>query len=151
MGIKVILPIIPSFDRHENEMMVLEIGDAILNSARMSFVNSSSPHGDARSPLAASTVRSRRNGSDSPLRDTGGLMNSLMTSDVYEHGDGYAIDVGSNLIYADIHNFGGMAGRNRAVNIPQRQFLPDLHNLPSDLEDEIMDIMVNILTAALND
>ena len=38
-------------------------------------------------------------------------------------GDGRSVDVGSNLVYAAIHQFGGQAGRNRSVTLPARPFL----------------------------
>lgn len=141
MTVNVVLPNMPDGDDINYRQMAIDIGDAILNTARLSFINSSTPHGDAWLRLSPATIKQRRGGSDSPLRDTGRLMNSLMMSDVYETSDGIGVDVGSNLVYANIHNFGGMAGRNRSVKIPQRQFMPDLYNMPPDLEGEIEDIM----------
>ncbi len=52
------------------------------------------------------------------LIDTGRLKNSV-TSRAYP---GKAI-VGTNVVYAAIHQFGGMAGRGRKVKIPIRPFL----------------------------
>ena len=34
-----------------------------------------------------------------------------------------SVEIGSNLVYAAIHNFGGQAGRNRSVTIPGRPYL----------------------------
>ena len=141
MTVSVVLPNMPDDSDINYRQMAIDIGDAILNTARLSFVNSSTPNGDAWLRLSPATIKQRRKGSDSPLRDTGMLMNSLMISDAYETSGGVGVDVGSNLIYANIHNFGGMAGRNRSVKIPQRQFMPDLYNMSTDLEDEIEDIM----------
>jgi len=52
------------------------------------------------------------------LIDTGRLKNSI-TARAYS---GRAV-VGTNVIYAAIHQFGGMAGRGRKVRIPARPFL----------------------------
>ena len=54
------------------------------------------------------------------LTDTGGLRGSI-THNVA--GDGRAVDVGSNLVYAAIHQFGGQAGRNKSVTLPARPYL----------------------------
>ena len=54
------------------------------------------------------------------LTDTGGLRDSI-THNVA--GDGRSVDVGSNLVYAAIHQFGGKAGRNKSVTLPARPYL----------------------------
>ena len=54
------------------------------------------------------------------LTDTGGLRGSI-THNVA--GDGRSVDVGSNLVYAAIHQFGGKAGRNKSVTLPARPYL----------------------------
>lgn len=53
-----------------------------------------------------------------PLRDTGRLMNSLG-----RHVSSDKVMVGTNVVYAAIHNFGGQAGRGRKVTIPARPFM----------------------------
>lgn len=54
------------------------------------------------------------------LTDTGGLRDSLTHTVA---GDGRSVDVGSNLVYAAIHQFGGKAGRGRSVTLPARPYL----------------------------
>ena len=54
------------------------------------------------------------------LTDTGGLRDSI-THNVA--GDGRGVEVGSNLVYAAIHQFGGQAGRGRSVTLPARPYL----------------------------
>lgn len=53
-----------------------------------------------------------------PLRDTGRLMNSMG-----RHVSSDKVQVGTNVVYAAIHNFGGQAGRGRKVTIPARPFM----------------------------
>lgn len=48
----------------------------------------------------------------------GHLLNSI-----HWQADSEGVAVGSNLIYAAIHNFGGMAGRGHKVSIPARPYL----------------------------
>ncbi|WGE32584.1 phage virion morphogenesis protein [Actinobacillus genomosp. 2] len=66
----------------------------------------------------------------SPLVDTENLMSSI-TSDY----DNDSALVGTDELYAAIHQFGGMAGRGRKVKIPARPFL----QLTSQDEEDILD------------
>ena len=54
------------------------------------------------------------------LTDKSGLRDSL-THNV--GADGRSVEVGSNLVYAAIHQFGGQAGRDRSVTLPARPYL----------------------------
>ena len=54
------------------------------------------------------------------LTDHGDLRGSI-THNVA--GDGREVRVGSNLVYAAIHQFGGKAGRNKSVTLPARPYL----------------------------
>lgn len=55
------------------------------------------------------------------------------------------VEVGSNLIYAAIHQFGGEAGRNLAVTLPARPFL----GIDAADEREIGDIVTDHLREAM--
>lgn len=57
-----------------------------------------------------------------------------------EYGDDYAI-VGTNKVYAAIHQFGGNAGRKKKVKIPARPYL----NLGDDAVDEIKSEIIDYL------
>ncbi len=129
--------------------ILTEAGAAILASVNLSFRNSESPHGDKWPVLSETTIRQRRKGSSKPLIDTGVLMNSYQVSDVYSTTSGAAIDVGSNMEYAAIHNFGGMAGRNKKVRIPKRQALPEPDDMPRDLAEELAEIGITAIMRAL--
>lgn len=56
--------------------------------------------------------------SGKPLIDQGNLRRSLSPMN-----DRDTASVVTNMEYAAIHNFGGKAGRNRMVTIPQRKFM----------------------------
>ena len=75
-----------------------------------------------------------------PLTDTGRLKDSFST--MYDNDTAL---VGTNIIYAAIHNFGGQAGRNRKVRIPQREFLTltddDKQALMDDVQDYFSDLI----------
>lgn len=145
-AIRVEIPNIP--DNVDLGAIVRQGADTLLNVSRLSFRNSATPNGDAWPSLAESTIKQRRQKSDVPLRDTGILMASLIASEPYSSGGGMAADVGSNLEYAAIHNFGGMAGRNRAVKIPQRRYLVDGDNVPDDVAEELQQIAINEIMGA---
>lgn len=75
-----------------------------------------------------------------PLSDSGRLKDSFSTLS-----DNDTALVGTNIVYAAIHNFGGMAGRNRKVQIPQREFLTltddDKQALMDDVQDYFSDLI----------
>lgn len=139
---------IPNFPRSGDvniPAIMEEIGAATLSASQLTFVNSATMTGERWPALSPVTIARRRNRSDKPLRDTGRLMNSLQ---YFRRGE--EVSVGSNLIYANIHNFGGNAGRNNAVRIPQRRFLPDPQNMPTDLLDEYSEIAKRHVSDAFN-
>ena len=67
-----------------------------------------------------------------PLTDIGTLRNSLS-----EHYDNDTALVGTNMVYAAIHHFGGMAGRGRKVRIPARPFMTLTNEDKQDLLDDV--------------
>jgi len=54
-----------------------------------------------------------------PLTDTGRLRRSIQVAEVTPR----SVVIGTSVIYAAIHQFGGMAGRGRKVLIPARPYL----------------------------
>lgn len=102
--------------------------------------------------LAPLTLLNRRGGEGKPLQDTGALMNSILAGDP----SGDSVDVGTNLIYAALQNFGGTvtpksppalrvpAGPGaflslQSVTIPARPFLDltdeDVEDIAGTIED----------------
>jgi phage virion morphogenesis protein len=80
--------------------------------------------------LAASTLRQRaKEGSTGKILQRRGNLARSIT----RHADAESATVGTNLVYAAIHQLGGQAGRGRKVKIPARPYL----ELTRDDEDTI--------------
>ena len=79
-----------------------------------------------------------RNGK--PLIDTGALRDNI--NQAYDNDTAL---VGTNMVYAAIHNFGGMAGRNRKVRIPARPFLVLTNEDKQDLMDDVQDYFRSLI------
>lgn len=156
-----ISPALASIVRRLNDPTPLmeEIGMAVAEDSRMNFIRQQDPWGRAWQPLSALTQRLRRQGrgagANQILRDTNRLMNSITYSASRD-----SVQVGTNAIYAAIHQLGGTvlpkrgrylwAGRpgeqriplKKAV-IPARPYLPmraDRVDLPAALEQEVLEI-----------
>jgi phage virion morphogenesis protein len=86
-----------------------EIAQALLASTQRRFEDEAGPDGTA-------WAQTKRGGSI--LRDQGHLYQSLTPE-----ADGHSAAVGSNLVYARIHQLGGEAGRGLSVSLPARPFL----------------------------
>ncbi|WP_130472361.1 phage virion morphogenesis protein [Candidatus Magnetaquicoccus inordinatus] len=77
------------------------------------------------------SIRAEREGGKT-LQDSGRLAASINARSSSE-----SAAVGTNLIYAAIHQFGGQAGRNKRVTIPPRPFLA----IQDEEMGEVMDII----------
>ena len=76
-----------------------------------------------------------------PLNDTGALRQSID-----ELSDNDTALVGTNMVYAAIHQFGGWAGRNRKVYIPARPFLQLTNEDKQDLMDDVQDYFASLIS-----
>ena len=76
-----------------------------------------------------------------PLNDTGALRQSID-----ELSDNDTALVGTNMVYAAIHQFGGWAGRNRKVYIPARPFLQLTNEDKQDLMDDVQDYSASLIS-----
>lgn len=92
-----------------------QIGAALETTTQFRFLHGTAPGGNPWTP-------SRRAIAESGLTlvDSGALRDSI----TYAAG-AREVEIGSNLIYARIHQLGGEAGRNKAVSLPSRPYLPD--------------------------
>ena len=75
-----------------------------------------------------------------PLNDTGALRQSID-----ELSDNDTALVGTNMVYAAIHQFGGWAGRNRKAYIPARPFLQLTNEDKQDLMDDVQDYFAQLV------
>ena len=98
------------------------VGEHLLTSVEERFETQTSPDGAAWQALSPVTVAQRlRSSSTAPvtiLRQSGRLAGSIN----YE-ANSEQTRVGTSLVYAAIHHFGGEAGRGHAVTIPARPYL----------------------------
>ena len=76
-----------------------------------------------------------------PLNDTGALRQSID-----ELSDNDTALVGTNMVYAAIHQFGGWAGRNNKVFIPARPFLHLTNEDKQDLLDDVQDYFASLIS-----
>jgi phage virion morphogenesis protein len=95
------------------------IGAYMLGSIDKTFREGGSPAG-SWAPWAKSTVKryAKKGGGRKLLISSARLKNSQ----TYRI-EGNSVFIGSNLVYAAIHQLGGKAGRNRAATIPARPYL----------------------------
>jgi len=94
-------------------------------------------------PLAPSTIRQRERLGYWPgqiLTRTGRLKSSIN----YQAGKDHVV-VGTNLIYAAIHQFGGKAGRGHRANIPARPFLVVQDEDLEEIREIIRDYIAGLL------
>ena len=98
--------------------------------------------GDRWPDLAPSTKRQRAKIGKWPGRILQMSAAGLSASIQPDVGDDYA-QVGTNKVYAAIHQFGGKAGRNRETTIPARPYL--------GLSNTDKDVIVEIISQHLTD
>ena len=92
-----------------------DIGEIALSQTQQSFEDQASPSGEPWEPSQRALEESGQT-----LADSGQLLDSL----AMELLPG-AVLVGSNKVYAAIHQLGGRAGRGHSIEIPAREYLPD--------------------------
>jgi phage gpG-like protein len=61
---------------------------------------------------------------------------------------GGGLEYGSDMIYAAIHQSGGLAGRNHAVELPAREMVPE-GDWPSEYLLDIGDIVIDHITRSI--
>lgn len=115
----------------DTQGLMTKIGQAMKSQTVRRFQAGVSPEGEAWEPVKNPRKDSKgrpRKGTAKPLVDTGRLRNSISVSTAPTE-----VHVGSNVVYARIHQLGGQAGRGRKVTIPARPYL----GLSEDDQQEI--------------
>lgn len=112
-----------------------EIGAMLVASTQDRFEKGVDPDGNAWAP----SIRVlEAQGNAQTLVDSG----RLMTSVTHIPGND-EVEVGSNVVYAAIHQAGGQAGRGLAVTIPARPYLgisaEDEHEIGNLIDDYLME------------
>lgn len=128
-----------------------DIGEHLIETTKQRFETSTGPDGQAWLPNSEATYLSylsafkksfkkngeiskageRRKAGKKPLIGEGRYLSTQFGYDVI----GNTLEWGSPAAYSAIHQYGGMAGRNRLVNIPARPFL----GISPDDEDAIVE------------
>jgi phage virion morphogenesis protein len=133
-------------EKIKNPQVMLEtIGNYLVSVISESFEGEKSPDGTAWEPLSTIVKNSKKErmrklktltkGEDYKrkiLHESGRL-----AGDFRPKIEGDKLTIGTNLIYAAIHQFGGQAGRGKKVTIPARPYLPITgDNLTEKTEEE---------------
>ncbi|MBF0249961.1 MAG: phage virion morphogenesis protein [Alphaproteobacteria bacterium] len=114
-----------------------EIGSMLVASTQDRFERGVDPDGRPWTPSGRVNMSQ---GTAKTLLDSGRLMSSI----THEPGNSQ-VEVGSNVIYAAIHQLGGQAGRGLAATIPARPYL----GVSAEDEREIGNIVDDYLAEAL--
>ena len=111
------------------------IGNILQNSIEQSFESEASPFGKSWIPSKKTEGKT--------LTKSGDLSGGFTTD-----ADSTGVSVGTNLVYAAIHQFGGQAGRKRSVTLPARPFLPVSNSgeLEKGVRAEIMEYLAKKLS-----
>lgn len=84
----------------------------------------------------------KRNIRKQGLVDTGNLRSSVAVAKLAAG----LVAVFTNVVYAAIHEFGGLAGRGRSVNIPARPyFRPAIDEARNDITDAVGDVLIGLI------
>jgi phage gpG-like protein len=75
---------------------------------------------------------------------TGRLRSSIATTPAQKSGDTYYCTIGTNVVYARIHEYGGQTGRNHAVNMPKRPFMRPAVEDRANMQGVLNDLKRNI-------
>lgn len=112
-----------------------EIGSMLITSTLDRFEKGRAPDGTAWEPSRRAIEE------DGQMLIDSGRLRASITSKAGRR----EVEVGTNVIYAAIHQLGGNAGRGRKTRLPARPYL----GLSSDDEKEIDAILGDYLTGAL--
>ncbi len=121
---------------------LLEVGNVFKNAIEDSFKNGSSPFGQVWAPLK----RPRKSGGSKILVDSGQLGSRWSV-----RAEARSVEVGTNLKYAAVHQYGSRKTKGRGGGIPARPFLPvdDSGNFEAKTVKEAEDIVTEYLTEVL--
>lgn len=96
-----------------------QIGQAIVNETLDAFKRGESPWGQQWKPSLRAQGKVKGQKAGKTLVDTGRLRNSIHVRATPE-----VAEVGTDVVYARIHQLGGKAGRGHKTKIPARPYLP---------------------------
>lgn len=127
-----------ALEKADLQVLANDIGETIVEMTQFNFENERSPDGEPWIP----SKRASENG-DKTLQDTRRLYDSITYLAAL---DGSFVEVGSNVVYAAIHQAGGKAGRNKNITLPARPYL----GLTGEHKAEIGDLVIDFYDELLN-
>lgn len=142
-----VLDALQELSRRMDDMtpVMRDIAGVMAAATERAFENETDPAtGLAWHPLMASTVKMRGGDAHPILQRSGQLAGRIVTA----YGQDFA-QIGSNKVYAAMHQFGGVTAPNSMIPgkaIPARPFL----GLGEDDQEEILDIVRGYLAEALD-
>lgn len=101
--------------------VMADFSEHMVNETIERFEKEVDPRGKAWKKLSLYTQAAKaKSGHTKKLQDAGIMKSSIQGR---HDADSVTLVAGSGVEYAAIHNFGGQAGRNHSVEIPQREFI----------------------------
>lgn len=127
--------------------LMAHIANLLQTTTSEAFEKESSPFGQKWAKLSPNTLKRHKAGKKK-LVDKGKLVHSIHTRHTHK-----SASIGTNVSYAAIHQFGGIAGRNKSVQIKPRAFLPINKKgaIPKNLKYEIKEMVVEYLLGDIKD
>jgi len=109
--------------RHMTDMTPVnrEIGEVVHESVQRNFEEHRAPDGTPWKELAESTKRAKARKDKNPADIL--ILNRILMGSIHPEAYPDRAEIGTDMIYAAIHQFGGLAGRGHSVEIPARPYL----------------------------
>lgn len=98
-----------------------DIGEIVDESVKRNFEEHRAPDGTPWKPLAESTKRQRAKRGRNPEDIL--ILNRILMGSLHPEIFPNRLEYGTDVVYGAIHQFGGLAGRNRSVEIEKREYL----------------------------
>ncbi len=118
--------------------LMKNISGIMMDSVEENFEKEGRP--DKWTPLAKSTIKQRTKKGYWPGRIL--QMRGELASSITSYYDDDSAVVGTNKVYAAIHQFGGNAGKNKKVKIPARPYLLLATNDEKQIINEIKNYLI---------
>lgn len=99
--------------------MLQAIGEDVMERTKARFATGTAPDGTPWKANAPTTTAGKGPGKGPLIGESGSLRKQFHVNAVLD-----AVTISNSMTYAAIHQFGGQAGRSRAVTIVARPFLP---------------------------
>lgn len=117
-----------------------DIGEVVVESVTRNFEQHRSPDGTPWKPLAESTKRQRARLGRNPEDIL--ILNRILMGSIHAEAGPLSVEIGSDVVYAAIHQLGGKAGRGHSVDIEARQFLGIRDEDWPEIKSSVLDYII---------